>query len=285
VSRRRNKRREAKKQEVEKRKKERNGILKDIRPKSEGQKEVFRAISDPDHNYIGITGPAGSGKAQPLDSKVLTPDGWKKMGDLQLYDKVVAHDGTYCDVTGVFPRGKKEVYKITFEDGRIAESCKEHLWEVFHWEWKTPRILTLEEITRLLNMKAYRNRLYVRLYEPQNIKNSVTDLDPYLVGCLLGDGCLLSTPSFSSADVEIIEELEKRLPDPDLKFKKRKGSKYDYSISYSKGHKNKLKFLLEKYGMYYLKSDEKKISESYLKTLNLDEKWELLRGLMDADGS
>lgn len=47
----------------------------------------------------------GSGKAQPLDSLVLTPTGFKRMGDIEVGDIVNAPSGGVTKVTGVFPQG------------------------------------------------------------------------------------------------------------------------------------------------------------------------------------
>src|SRR3990167_10418455 len=45
------------------------------------------------HGCTGIIGGKEVGKAQPLDSKVLTINGWKFMFDLKVGDKLASHDG------------------------------------------------------------------------------------------------------------------------------------------------------------------------------------------------
>src|SRR5580693_4467544 len=44
----------------------------------------------------------GIGKAQPLDAKILTPNGWTTMGALAVGDHVIGEDGKPHRVTGVF---------------------------------------------------------------------------------------------------------------------------------------------------------------------------------------
>ena len=58
----------------------------------------------------------GLGKAQPVDEPVLTPSGWKAIGDLRIGDTIMSRTGE-CKVTGVFPQGEKEVYEVTLQDG------------------------------------------------------------------------------------------------------------------------------------------------------------------------
>lgn len=77
----------------------------------------------------GILSP-GTGKAQPLSTKIPTPDGIKLMRDIQIGDKVYGSDGTPTLVVGVFPQGIQKIYKIYFDDGREALSTLDHLWTV-----------------------------------------------------------------------------------------------------------------------------------------------------------
>ena len=79
-------------------------------------------------NVAGILSP-GTGKAQPNSTKIPTPNGYKLMGDLKVGDKVFGSNGKPITVTEIFPQGIKEVYELTFSDGRTARCCKEHLWE------------------------------------------------------------------------------------------------------------------------------------------------------------
>jgi replicative DNA helicase len=70
------------------------------------------------------------GKAQPLDAKVLTPSGFRLMGELSLGDALGSVDGAPSKITGIYPQGPRQVFRITFADGRSTECCAEHLWRV-----------------------------------------------------------------------------------------------------------------------------------------------------------
>ena len=77
---------------------------------------------------IMIYGSEGVGKAQPLNAKVLTPIGWTEIGKLKIGSEIIGRDGKTHHVIGVFPRGQKEVFKVTCRDGASTECCDEHLW-------------------------------------------------------------------------------------------------------------------------------------------------------------
>lgn len=98
----------------------------------------------------------GGGKLQPIDSKILTPDGWKTMGDMHVGTTVLTPFHGEAKVTGVFPQGVKDVYRVKTCDGRVCEAGLEHLWEVrtveqlaMHAGFRRDRdfsVLTTEEI-------------------------------------------------------------------------------------------------------------------------------------------
>lgn len=79
---------------------------------------------------VEIYGGESTGKAQPLTSMILTPDGYIKMAEVTRGTKLVNPNGVYSIVDSVHPQGNREVFKITFSDGTVAESTLDHLWTV-----------------------------------------------------------------------------------------------------------------------------------------------------------
>src|SRR5437867_8292600 len=73
-------------------------------------------------DFIIIAGRPSMGKAQPLDAQVKTVAGWKRMGDLKLGDELASVDGRRSLVSGIFPQGPEQVYRVTFSDGRSTEA-------------------------------------------------------------------------------------------------------------------------------------------------------------------
>lgn len=77
-----------------------------------------------------IISPSGVGKAQPLTSKVLTPTGYKTMGEMKIGDEVIGCDGKSHKVIGVYPQGERPVYKVYFSNDAVCECDENHLWNV-----------------------------------------------------------------------------------------------------------------------------------------------------------
>ncbi len=99
----------------------------------------------PRSRIIEFAGEEGSGKAQPLYSKILTSSGYVLMKDIKLGDKVAGEDGNFYDVIGIFPQGLKPIYRITFSDNAVVDCSNEHLWNVktLNEDYKT---VTLDEL-------------------------------------------------------------------------------------------------------------------------------------------
>lgn len=90
--------------------------------------ESYQGMLDDKYDILCISMPPGTGKAQPLYSKVLTPNGFVRMGDLKAGDKVFAANGNESTVTGIFPQGLRKIYEITLENGYKCRASDNHLW-------------------------------------------------------------------------------------------------------------------------------------------------------------
>ncbi len=231
------------------------------------------------------------GKAQPISTPVKTNIGWTKIQDLQIGDQLASQDGKSSQVLGIFPQGEKSVFQISFADGRSTRACKEHLWEVCCRHWDTPKILTTGEIMNKLGKKRYQNRMWIERATGHFGHNDKLIVDPYLLGCLLGDGGLTHTsPLISSKDSEILERVRSLLP-VGLIIKKIEKSNCDYRIVQESSHQkgksgvtiNPLTESLKKIGVYGKKSNQKSVPETYL-LANRCSRICLLQGLLDTDG-
>ena len=94
----------------------------------EGFQEAFVSTTV---DVVGGGGILAAGKEQPLDSQVLTPNGFMKMGDIKVGSKIVTPFDGVANVTAIFPQGIKDVYEFVLSDGRKCECGLEHLWTVF----------------------------------------------------------------------------------------------------------------------------------------------------------
>lgn len=96
-----------------------------------------------------------TGKAQPLWSPVLTPNGWTTMGELKIGDIVVGKNNDNGKVVKIFPQGVKDYYKITFDDNTSTYACDDHLWEVKDIDDNYDVITTKEIRNNIENTKYY----------------------------------------------------------------------------------------------------------------------------------
>ena len=230
------------------------------------------------------------GKAQPLDAKVLTRVGWKRMGQLRLGDELASVDGKPSRVSGLFPQGARQVYRITFSDGRSTECCAEHLWRIHYREWEAPRVIQVSELIELLHHARYRNRLYIETFEGQFGREDAFPVDPWLLGTLLGDGTVTgSSVRFATADPDLLEHVKVAAGQD---FSINHAGNYDYRIAQSGGavrkgvqgvNPNAIKERLSELGLWGCTSENKFIPRQYLEA-SRPARMALLQGLLDTDG-
>lgn len=240
---------------------------------------------------VEVYGPESVGKAQPLSSKILTPSGWKTMGDMVIGSIVSTPDGGSSTVVGVFPQGVKKVYEITFDDKSTVRCCKDHLWTVETRDSKKnlSQVMSLKDIMKTGLKTSHGTRKYrVPKVEPIVFEDQgELPLDPWLLGALLGDGSFISsTVKYTTSDKFMVEKLEKVLTPLNMKVKKVKGSDYDYSLSKNKNGRSQteLTLRLTKLGLMGKYSYEKVIPGIYL-LATVEERVQLLQGLLDSDGT
>jgi chaperonin GroEL len=226
---------------------------------------------------------------QPLYSKILSPTGWVKMGDIKEGMTICGTNGTSQRVIGVFPKGKKEIYKVILKDGRIIECCVDHLWKIITAKGKE-KIMTVKELINSGKITKTDKNGYIErgFYLPHNVvefeenEKSLT-LDPYFLGTLIGDGSLSG-----SGEVELSlgpqkEHILKKLKLPKgVIYRSTFIEKKNYfRIKFSKN--SILKKALKELGLHGTKSNTKFIPKCYLFS-NLKTRKALLQGLIDTDG-
>lgn len=260
-------------------------------PKTSGQRKAHATILANTATFL--TGPAGTGKAQPLTAMVRTPKGWDRMGDVKVGSTVITPDGTESLVTGVYPQGLKDIYRITFEDGRSTECCDEHLWNVYLYDWQPSdtrwRTLPLRDIRINLEVnKSWKNRLYVQLPEPEIKEDIDLPIDPYVLGIILGDGHITkNSVVISTQDQFIVDEVSKLIGD-DFELVNRTRP-IDYGIVKKVRRNGKINTSSFIESLRYLELDEarshiKFIPDEYMEA-SPSQKLSLLQGLMDSDGT
>ena len=147
----------------------------------------------------------GGGKFLTNDTPVRIPDGWKAIGDIKVGDEVISVDGSKTKVLGVYPHKNQEIFRITFADGRSTKCGADHLWNVYHPDFDAVQrngnrkpvdgfgkaFRTLDTATikkRLSSGTSWSRRHYIDLPESGQNEDKKYFIDPYILGCILGDG-------------------------------------------------------------------------------------------------
>ncbi|MBT2488963.1 PhoH family protein [Streptomyces sp. ISL-96] len=231
------------------------------------------------------------GRAQPIFTNVLTPEGWRPIGDLQVGDLVIGSNGEPTPVLGVFPQGEKDIYRVTAQDGSWTLCCGEHLWTVRtaadRRRDKPWRVLETKEM--IGNLRAAHARRYELplLTAPVCFPEREVPMDPYALGLLLGDGCLTgsTTPSFSTEDAELAEALEASLTG--VVVRHRGGPNYVLNRVKAPGDvvtlENPVTRILRELDILRTRSHSKFVPDQYLYN-SAEVRLGVLQGLLDADG-
>lgn len=243
----------------------------------------------------------GYGKLEPVSSLIPTPNGFKRMGDIVKGDTVFDMHGKPVEVLNTFPHKNKDIYEVTLNDGTKVRCGLEHLWYVRNKNWKDKRweVLSLEEImkiglrdkisenTRKKCGSKIRNKWLIPTIQPVEYEEKKFLIHPYLLGICIGDGNLcnsgidISIPDF---EIETVERISKLLTEG-YELKVKYGTCPIYSIIKEKNNisiKNIYNREIKRLGLN-VHGNLKFIPEEY-KIASIEQRKELLMGLMDSDG-
>jgi predicted phage terminase large subunit-like protein len=228
------------------------------------------------------------------------------MGDIKVGDQVCNPDGSVARVIQVFPNGAKRNYRFTFADGATTLAGDEHLW--LFWQaskrikadrryfpfdeqdYIRGKIATTTELIRIMEQQTENMNAGERAYWPIiPLSDPVTftrasrtkhgdqlPIHPYVLGALLGDGCLSQkrSISFTTTDDFIVAELS-RLLDGAVSSR---SAPMAFGIISREVYEG-----LQQLGLKGTKSESKFIPESYLYA-GIEMRFALMQGLMDTDG-
>lgn len=243
------------------------------------------------------------GYEQPYSELVATPNGFVQMGSLKVGDEIWNPDGKTTKVLEIYEQGFKDVYKLTLADGRSVRCGADHLWEVIcannHFKHN---VFTTHD---LLNNGLYNQctvqgkrynayKYYLPAIEPLQYSEKQQNVPAYVLGALLGDGALTKrTPKISSIDKEILDRIQYLLGDG-FEFKYDPTTTCEYRIVDKERFMHKDEFNNGQYGVNRLHrwidqlglcvSCAYKFIPDQYKYGSMEQRYELIRGLMDTDG-
>ena len=221
--------------------------------------------------------PRQTGKALALDTPIPTPTGWTTMEDVKIGDNILSPSGNNVSVTmKTETMYNHNCYKLYFDNGEEIIADADHLWEVDSSYWRTgKKVIKSQEIYDRYKSKAQNKRgkgvqgpLYIEKSKPINFIKNLLDIDPYLLGVWLGDG--YSSYGRIIAHKDDYTFYKKRI---DVEYEREDGNCIRF----------KVKDFISKLKSYNLLKN-KHIPQNYLRS-SYEDRLELLRGLMDTDGS
>lgn len=243
------------------------------------------------------------GYEQPYSELVATPNGFTKMMDIHVGDYVATAKGTYSKVLEEYEQGYKDVFRVTLDDGRQVTCGADHLWYVINASNKLkPEVINTHDMLQNGIFKTYRGYNHYRYYLPEikpvPYQEKQLPIHPYILGALLGDGTINrkgKSIKISTADQEIVDEFA-RLLGEDYELVK-DNSCYNYRIKYKKRFDKEIcaKYENGKFGVNPLSREITKlglnvsceykfIPTEYVYS-SIEQRMELVRGLMDTDGT
>ena len=234
-----------------------------------------------------ITDLMGLGKAQINTSLVLTPSGYKQMGDIRKGEFVIGSDGLPTLVTGVYPQGVVECFKVIFSDDSSLDVCGDHLWQVeerIHAQKHVNKVKTTKQILRT-GFRDKTNYIHrIPMVKPVEFEYKANQIDAYAMGYILGNGCMSqdSGLKISTRDPEIVEFFKQFLKE-NMTLEQSKTNQYDWSFR-GRGSKNWIREELNNLGLSNARSETKFIPHNYLYT-DFEDRLAIFQGLMDSDGS
>lgn len=138
-------------------------------------------------------GSSGSGKSLAYSTTLPAVVDGKQViarhGDLKVGDYVFDRTGRPTMVTGVYPQGKRLIYRVTLADGRTVDADGEHLWSVMVHGRQHPSVLrTKEMLQRGVLTDAGEARYHLPSNGAVERPEKALPVDPYVVGVMAARG-------------------------------------------------------------------------------------------------
>ena len=262
---------------------------------------VVERIEKGEQVRVLLSTPPQVGKGYPVDFPVLTTKGWKKHGDLVVGDYVYNDKGEQVKVIGTQKPYMWHCCELTFANGEKHIITREHLWKVFlehenringiHHNIRKEHIIETQDL--MFRLPKQRRSPYVLINAPLQNDEKELPIDPYVFGLWLGDG-LSKNNEIVVSNEDLHDELvgigDKetysivcKKGNPNVSYIKLGTAKDTISKNshFSKGnHKWDFTQKLSDLGVH----KNKHIPVQYL-LASENQRWELLRGLMDTDGT
>ncbi len=258
------------------------------------QEEILKAMSDDDIELLVWMKSTRLGYALSLDTEIPTIDGWTTIEDCKIGDTIFDENGNHCEITyksDIFE--DHNCYEITFSDGTIVKADEDHRWFVKSTKapvlkpngYHNPKYEGVINTKELFKRHKYgtnnENLFRIENAGPLDCIPKFFPVPPYILGLWLGDGHSV-TPKITQhrTDVETAKYMVQEKINIKIKYDDKR-----YPNNASIYVKNMVKNF-KSMGLISMGGpcNTKRIPEIYFRG-SIKQRLELLRGLMDSDGT
>lgn len=249
--------------------------------------------------FTGSTG-VGKGLVDDTEIPVYTKDGsvsLKRNGDLVVGDYVFNRKGEPVPVTGVYPRGMQDIYKVSLQDGRCLYTDSSHLWTYLLFKGKNTMDTYTNSTKELYERGVFvedkrTGRKVLKYWVPVNQAVQYPErtflVHPYVMGVFLGNGSLTcSQLTLSSKDEDLVQNVADLLGNCTIHESSKRNYSWTFDLNDTEHVRCKsyqTKQVFSDYPDVCVKTHEKHIPFDYM-TGSVAQRWELVRGLFDANGN
>ena len=177
--------------------------------------KVNEVTADLSRLKMTIAGRPKSGKAIPITTKVVTPQGLKYAFEIKEGDELIGLNGQPTKVVGVYPQGKLNAYEVTTTDGHSFICNDEHIIPyVENGELKSKTLKEMLEDYIVLGEKFTTYRYELPKVDVVHFdKRPLPALNAWVVGVLLGLGAKLENNVLvlKTNEKDVLDRLEHTL--------------------------------------------------------------------------
>lgn len=217
-------------------------------------------------------------KGLSLNTPIPTPDGWTTMGAVNVGDIVFDSDGKQCRVTAKSNVKRIGTYIVKFDDGTSITCDSEHLWWTMSGsptkasrDYMREQVLDIETIRKTLFGGNGQRQHRVPVAQALQLPERALPLPPYTFGAWLGDGN--KNRPVVSKESELFEYIAAEGVNLGVEQIDSRTGVVTRSLLGMKSTLQEMGVLGHKF-----------IPQAYLRA-SFEQRLELLRGLMDTDGT
>lgn len=238
-----------------------------------------------------------------------TPQGLRTARSLKVGDEIFAADGTPTRILQIDVHHSDErIYAVTFTDGRVVRCSENALWTAYRWTHRkgqrvlAPVLLSLRQILDrgvalhrigdTGSLHAWR-KFHIPACLPLQYEEQNFSVDPYVMGAFIGDGNIgpyakMLTLSCANADRETVARIATLIGASGYKKNSDKNYNWQFLLPEAQQQGRRRYFhvsdVFADFPEVMHNAGEKSIPDVY-RYSSIEQRWDLLRGLMDTDGT